>query len=164
MVQTGQVPALSAVDATTWRQDRRLSTFSTLATESPAEVAANLPADIRAALPAIIAFEAARCAPATNEQVIAALTQTMALIGGVMDQKDRLLWQVAAAEELKAIPADLAIEGLKRARQTCRRPSDIVAAVFEYVGDLGRRRRARVDSLIILARVASVPFLIGKEG
>ena len=134
-------------------------TFCALISESPGtpQLEPNeLPDDIRAVLPALIHAERARCAPAGIDEVTASLTGTLALLGGAMGQEDRTAWQVAAAIELRDLPADLALEGLKHARRKCDRPSQVLPAVFDYVGDWHLRRRRFLDALIALASAAAI--------
>lgn len=156
-----QLPALAnqppSEVAATLRRDRKLSTFLTLAAEQPDEARANLPAYLRAALPILVEDEAARCAPATGEQIAAALSKTLSTgIGGPMSDAERREWQITLADDMRDIPADLALEALRQARRSCTRAGEVLPFVVGYVEDYPARRRARLQSLIKLADVAGV--------
>ena len=158
-----QLPALvtdptSAIVAM-WRQDRRLGTFCTLAEECPDEARANLPASLREALPMLVDHAVAQSAPADHDALTLELTRCLANgMGGPMKEKERTEWQLSLVADLQEIPADLAIEALRKARQTCTRAAEVLPFVFSYVEDLPARRRARLRQLITLADVVGVPI------
>lgn len=156
-----QLPAVInqplSVAVATSRQERQLSTFLTLAAEQPDEARANLPACLREALPMLIEDAAVRCEPATAQEIGAALSKTLSTgIGGPMSDAERAEWQFTLADHMHEIPADLAIEALKAARETCTRAGEVLPFVMQYVEGYPARRRARLQSLIKLADVAGV--------
>jgi hypothetical protein len=120
-------------------------------------VRASLPAYLREALPVLVEVEAMRCAPATAEQIGAALSKTLSTgMGGPMSDSERAEWQLTLADHMREIPADLALEALKNARENCTRSSEVLPFVMRYVEGYPARRRARLQSLIKLADVAGV--------
>lgn len=112
--------------------------------------------ELRVALPALIEHENARCQPMEGDRLTSALTETLALCGGNLQQSDRITWQLAFASNVQDIPADLLLEALRESRGKCRFADEILPFVREYVGDYPARRRARLASIIQLADVAGV--------
>jgi len=112
-------------------------------------------------LPLLIFDAEASLAPAKPADITPALTRTLTILGGVLGQEDRTAWQVAAAAEFMDLPGDLVIDGLGEARQNCRRISEVVFFVFDYAKRTARRRRERLDSLLKLAELASLPAIAG---
>lgn len=109
------------------------------------------------ALPQIIADEVRRCEPCSLDKLTTLLSATLATgMGGPMSVEERHQWLTVVAADLSEIPADLAVEALTKARRSCRFASEVLPFIFEYVGDLGARRRRRLQSLIHLADVAGV--------
>jgi hypothetical protein len=115
-----------------------------------------LPADLRAALPALIADARMRCGPADEMKLASELTQTLSMLGGPMSHAERIEWQVSMQDDLRDIPGDLAIEGVRDARRTCRRREEVLPHVREYAEDYPARRRAQLQRLMTLATVAGV--------
>lgn len=59
---------------------------------------------------------------------------------------DRKEWIAAAMLTLSGIPSDLLERGCKKARETCRFPSEVVPTIMDEVkGEWERRKRARAD-------------------
>jgi endo-alpha-1,4-polygalactosaminidase (GH114 family) len=105
----------------------------------------------------LIEHAAAEVAPADIDDLTTALTRTLGQgMGGPMSAADRELWQLNMIDDLQEIPGDLAIEALAKARQHCRRASEVLPFVIEYVEDYPARRRNRLAQLIQLADVAGV--------
>lgn len=124
--------------------------------ENPESIRGKVPADICAALPALVADARARLRPAGADPISAALTGTLAILGGPMSQADREAWQIAVGMELRNIPGDLALEGLQHARRTCDDARKVLPAVFEYAGEWPARRKKYLEGLLSLAAVSEV--------
>lgn len=101
-------------------------------------------------------FARAELAPASDESLVAALTQTIALLGQGMSEAERVEWIAAAVDELQSLPGDWAIDGLRNARKTCKWIRDVVPSCFAYAEDYPERARRRLARLEALATAAGV--------
>jgi len=125
--------------------------FCEIAESDPERVRNTLPEPLRAALPALIEHQAAQLAPASDERLMMALTQTCALLGFSGSQASRTEWIAAAIVRMRGVPHDLVFEALREADESCTRVTEVVKAVFDYLEDLPSRRKARMAKLLVLA-------------
>lgn len=132
--------------------------------ENPSQAVASLTPELRTALPRLVERARAELQPASPQELVLALTRTLSLgLGQGMSDNEREEFYLAAAEELEVLPRDLALEGLRKARQECQFARQIVAFVIAYAEDYPKRARTRLERLERLVEETRLCPLLGED-
>lgn len=94
--------------------------------------------------------------PLSNDQMRSHVSALLRTVAGFLGEEERRETMAVLALHLRAVPADLAVDALRHARETCRSVNLLLPTITEYLEDYPARRRAQRDRYIALARVAGV--------
>jgi len=105
----------------------------------------------------IVASAAAAAAPADPDLLSYELTRLLTNgMGGPMPEKERQEFLIGIADDMRDIPAALALEAVRQARKNCTRAAEVLPFITRYVEDYPYRIRRRLQRLLTLAEVAGV--------